>query len=393
MKDWDWLSSERYSWGFGVRVVVKAAALFILMNLLWVVLNPLPMFAHASVYGWLVPYRERLPYGENTDANNLSTDSLEAMFATHLLNRPKAADEYRVIVLGDSATWGILLDNPQTTTGNLNALGLLTSDNKRMMFYNVAHPIMSLTKDLLLLDIAKGYAPDMVVWINSLESFNQAEQLDPPLVKNNAEQVRALIRTYGLASNTDDARLTTPALFDQTLVGQRRLLADWLRLQFYGLAWSATRVDQVYGTFTPRSNDYDADTTWKGIAPTDDLPPQLAFDTIRAAHTLLDVPIVLVNEPIYIGDGANSDLRYNVWYPRAIYDDFRALYTQQAQANDWVLLDVWNAIQSREFTDSPVHLTPTGSREFAEFIAWTIQSIANNAIANNTINTNNGAMP
>lgn len=368
MKGWDWLTKADYSWGFVARVIVKALVIFLLFNLLWLAVSPMTLLGRLSVYGWLVPYRERLPYGESPDANNLSTDSLEAMFATHALNAPKASDEYRVIVIGDSATWGILLRPEETLTGQLNALNLKTDDKRRVMFYNVGHPIMSVTKDLLLLDVAKNYQPDLIVWAVTLESLYRDEQLEPPIVQNNASRVRQLISTYNL--NLDAAALPLSAPTD--FFSQRRLLADWWRLQWFGFAWATTRVDQVYNEYTPRTNDFDIDTSWKDFADSVDdsvLAESLSFDVLQAAHSIMsDVPILMVNEPIYRADGTNSDIRYNLWYPQWAYDAYRRLLETQATANEWRYLDVWDAIAPEHFTDSPVHLDAVGSAAFAEAV-------------------------
>ena len=86
-------------------------------------------------------------------------------------------------------------------------------------------------------------------------------------------------------------------------------------------------------------------------------------------------PVLIVNEPIFIADGRNSDVHYNFWYPRWAYDRYRDLLAQAAQSSGWILLDAWDAIAPQEFTDSPVHLTPAGSAQFAALIAQAIQQI------------------
>ncbi len=84
--------------------------------------------------------------------------------------------------------------------------------------------------------------------------------------------------------------------------------------------------------------------------------------------------MLLVNEPIYRRDGANSDLRYNAWYPRWAYDSYRALLTEAAAVNGWALLDLWDTVDGNQFTDSPVHMTPGATRATAERIAAWFQS-------------------
>ncbi|MFN8531645.1 MAG: SGNH/GDSL hydrolase family protein [Anaerolineae bacterium] len=370
MRGWEWLTKFKTSWGFALRVIAKAAVLFVLVNLLFVFTKPLPAIGQISVYNGLVPGRDRLPYGEDPTAYNLSMNSIEAMFASHIISRAKAPDEYRVLVIGDSSVWGILLHNDETLTGNLNAMNL-TIDGRRVVAYNLGHPILSVTKDLMLLDYAMQYQPDLILWFVSLESMPYSEQLRPPLVANNADRVRDLIARYDLPLNPDDSAFVTQTVWDETLIGQRRALADWLRLQNFGFAWAGTGVDQVYGDFTARANDFEADPSWKEFTEPTDLPASaLAFDVISAGHNLAgEIPVRLVNEPIYRADGTNSDIRYDAWYPRWAYDQYRALLADQAAAHGWQVLDLWDAIEPAEFTDSPVHLTPSGSRTLSEQIA------------------------
>jgi hypothetical protein len=97
--------------------------------------------------------------------------------------------------------------------------------------FNLGYPIMSLTKDLLLLDLALGSRPDLIVWLVTLESFPLDKQLYPPLLQHNPERVRGLIRRYGLRLRQDDPRFVDPSFWDRTIVGRRRDLADLLRLR------------------------------------------------------------------------------------------------------------------------------------------------------------------
>ncbi len=375
MAAWHWLTRPQtaYTRGFALRVVLKAIILFAAVNLAFAVLEPLPTLGRISVYNVLVPGRARLPYGENSEQSyNLSLNSLDAMFASHEVARPKAADEYRVLILGDSATWGILLRPEETLAGALNAGNYTSSDGRTMRFYNLGHPVMSLAKDVLLLDYAMGYEPDAMVWLVTAQSFPREQQLYPPLVQHNAGAMRRLISEYDLQLDPQDARLVDRTLFERTLLGQRRDLADWLRLQLYGFAWAATGIDQYYPpSYAPRSEDFDEDVTWQGITePRELTEDDLAFDVLAAGVARAgDVPVLLVNEPMFISDGRNSDLRYNFFYPRWAYDSYRELLTEMADEGGWELLDLWDAISPESFTDSPVHLTLEGVQQLSEMIA------------------------
>ena len=101
------MNNER---SFLFQVVLRATLLFIALNLLFAILNPLLALGSVSIYNTLVPGRQRLPFGENpAQAYNLSLNNLDAMFASHIIaGTPKAEDEFRVVLIGDSSVWGFL---------------------------------------------------------------------------------------------------------------------------------------------------------------------------------------------------------------------------------------------------------------------------------------------
>ncbi len=157
----------------------------------------------------------------------------------------------------------------------------------------------------------------------------------------------------------------------RSIVGQRRALADLVRLQSLGLAWGATGIDQDIPVEIPlRQTDLDADLSWKDLKEPTTLDEQLlTFDVLAAGVARAGgIPVLIVNEPMFISDGANSDLRYNSFYPRWAYDQYRALLAARAQEAGWDYLDLWDAIPPEEFTDTPVHLTPAGSQMLADIL-------------------------
>jgi hypothetical protein len=105
------------------RIVLKALLLFALLNAAFAAVRPLESLGRLSLYNAPFPGRARLPYGERpADDYNLTLNNLPAMFAAHELARPKAADEFRVLLMGDSGTWGWFLAI-DTLVGQLNARG------------------------------------------------------------------------------------------------------------------------------------------------------------------------------------------------------------------------------------------------------------------------------
>ena len=336
MQTWKWLYNPAapFNWRFILNVLIRAAVLFVALNLLFALANPLPTLGRVSAYNLLFEGRERLPYGENPSvAYNLSLYQLDAMFASHKLAGADHDGEYRVLLIGDSSMWGILLKPEDTLAGQINAGDYHTADGQRVRAYNLGYPTMSLTKDLMLLDYATRYDPDLIVWLFTLESFGQETQLDPAIVQNNPDRVKPLIEKYDLNQDTDDPRFVELSFQDKTIIEQRRALADLLRLQLYGVPWAITGIDQEYrDDYTPRAIDLRDDDTWQGYKPQTFTENDLAFDVLRAGIQIAgETPVLFINEPMFISDGENSDIRYNVFFPIWAYDDFRRLLAEQTR--------------------------------------------------------------
>jgi hypothetical protein len=147
------------------NVILKGLLLFLLLNLLCGLFQPGIKPSHLSLYNILFPGRMRLPFGENPkQAYNLSLYDLDVMLASHEISRgPKPQDEYRVILIGDSAAWGTLLKPQETLSGLINSQDLITPDEKHVQAYNLAYPTLSLTKDLMILEAALRFEPDLVL--------------------------------------------------------------------------------------------------------------------------------------------------------------------------------------------------------------------------------------
>jgi hypothetical protein len=376
------VNKEPASQGLFLRnVLLKALLLFVAVNLVFAGLNPVAWLGNISGYNLIFPGRPRLPFGERPDrAYNLSLLQLDAMFTSHeLAGTPKADDEFRVFLLGDSSTWGFLLHNDQTLAASLNRLNLQAPDGRRIHFYNLGYPTISLTKDLLVFDQAQRFDPDMVVWLFTLEAFPQEKQLFTPLVQYNPNPVRRLIQTYQLASSPQDPAFVEPDFWQRTVIGMRQTLAELIRYQIYGVLWAATGIDQDYpATYTPPAQDLSAEMSFYGLEPPVLHPEDLAFDVLQAGIEMAGTrPVLLVNEPMFISQGENSDLRYNFYYPRWAYDEYRRLMQDESQANNWNYLDVWDIIPPSEFTNSAIHLNPQGTEMLAAEIGRKILTVLN----------------
>ena len=360
-------TGARFFW----QVLLRAVVLLAVINLLFAASRPLPVVGKWSAYNSLFPGRLRLPFGERPDlAYNFSLYSLDAMIGSHEVAQPRPVDEYRLIVLGDSSVWGTLLRPEETLTGQINAAGLHAPDGRRVRAYNLGYPTISVTKDLLFLSRVVQYQPDMILWPVTLEALPRHTQLRSPILQNNPQPVRNLAKAYNLNLETAEDRLIEPGFWQQTILGQRRNLADIFRLQMYGVMWAATGIDQYYPeSYTPTANDLEADQSFRDLQPPDLSPDDLALDVLAAGHEMaLGIPLLLINEPVFISSGENSDIRYNFFYPKWAYDDYRQILLAEAQRNGWHYVDAWDLIAPTEFTNSAIHLTPVGSAQFARAI-------------------------
>ena len=124
------------------NVLIKGIALFLVLNFALTLVPIGGTMGRLSLYNWLFPGRFRLPFGENPqEAYNLSLYDLEAMFSSHEIDQnSKPQDEYRIILIGDSATWGTLLYPQDTLAGLINQAGWTTCDGRMVHAYNLAYP-------------------------------------------------------------------------------------------------------------------------------------------------------------------------------------------------------------------------------------------------------------
>ena len=171
-----------------------------------------------------------------------------------------------------------------------------------MRAYNLGYPVMSLTKDLLILSRALEYQPDLIVWPVTLEFMPRSKQLFPPLLQNNPSTVRQLIIAHQLNLDQNDPSFVEPDFYEKTLLGQRKPLADWLRLQIYGILWAATGIDQdIPEKYTLRQEDLSDDQSFHGFQPPNLPESALALDVLQAGMRMSgEIPVLLINEPMFM---------------------------------------------------------------------------------------------
>lgn len=372
-------NANQNQWKFYACVLLKALVLLIIVSFFFAFFYPFESIGKVSAYNIIFPGRTRLPYGDDPSKSyNLSLFNLTAMFASHQIHASTKPDtEFRVILIGDSSTWGYLLPPDDTLAEQLNRKQMKLQDGRELKFYNLGYPVMSLAKDLVILSEAMDYEPDLVIWLVTLESFPNDKQLYPALLQQNPNKIRTLIHDYILDLNPEDPSLIDGNISLRSLVAARRELADLVRLQLYGVLWSATGIDHfVPEVYPAKQEDLTADMefyVWE--TPSID-PSMLAFDFLRAGQEVAStIPIWVINEPIFISSGDNSDIRYNFYYPRWAYDEYRQLMQAQSENSAWLYSDFWNVVPPGEFTNTAIHLSPSGTSILAEEISRSLPKI------------------
>lgn len=355
-----------------LRVVIKAVLLFIALNAVYYVVQPMRLVNRLSVYNTLVPGRERLPFADYPDQSyNLSILNLDQMLASHVIARPKAADEFRVVMLGDSAVWGYLLEPAQTQAACLNRLDLRLADGRAVKFYNLGYPKLSVIKDLLILQKALNYQPDMIIWATTLASVYPSDQLDFELIKAQYSALAALQEQYHF--NLYQWPLAEPDWLSRTFWGQRREIANWLRYQIVGIGWGATDIDHEIPKFvTPHVSNVSESTdpltvNMMSLRRANQIVPEdLSFDVMKAGIDWAKergLPTLVVNEPIY--RSSTSQARWNMYYPKWAYDGYREALRVTAEAQGWAYVDKWDAVSPDMFTDTDFHLTADANCAYA----------------------------
>jgi len=357
------------------RIIIKTILILFIINFGWIYLSRLPI-GDASLYNLVFTGRYRLPFGENPKRSyNLSLYNLDAMFASHEINKKQDdVEDIHVVLIGDSSIWGFLQKPENTISGLLNKR--FVGEDKKVNFHNLGFPSISILKDLMIVDRALEYDPDLILWFITLEALPKEKQLEISIIKNNTEIVNSIIEKYELSEIT----LIEEKLIDNTLWNQRRNISDLLNLQLFGILWDATGIDQEYPeTYNPAQRDFtEPIEQYYSINPDDKLEDFLALEIIEnGIEKNKGIDFILINEPILISEGVNSSVQYNYYYPRWAYDQYRLIMKEFTRKNNFKYYDLWDLIPESEFTNSAIHFTEGAEKILADKITLVIERYIN----------------
>lgn len=356
-----------------LRVLLKALCLFVIINILYAAVNP--QISKVSAYNVIFPGRTRFPFGISGDPYTVSVESVDALFASHAISAAKTPKEFRVALIGDSSVWGENLRASDVISEQWNKLRLSCGD-RTIKTYDLGYPHPSILKDLVILDKVVEYDPDLIIWFVTLNSLSS--QRVNTFLEANPAQLSKLLSDYDIAFKEGQTlNASKPDFFEKTLVGQRSNLARLIKLQMLGIIWTATGADTHTSSeeHLPDQN-IDDNPRYHGLEPPDDLTDTLLFSALTAGQDIVNpVPVLIVNEPMFIANGGNGVVRYNLPYPRWAYDQYRDAIAVQAQKAKWNYLDLWNAVPPGYFSDAGLHLSTAGERVLIERLNPALQSI------------------
>ena len=361
------MPSDAIAW----RVAGKGLSLFLLLELIFVSSQP---FLGGWTFYDASQKRQRLATSTHPPEDAaLEVGDLETLLASHIVSEPKAPREFRVLILGDSATWGFLLEPHESLSEQLNAMQLKTCGGQSLRFYNLSYPFAGVTKDLMILDKAKRYQPDMLVWLVTLYTVMYKSRFIHWLIPQNPDEVERLNAQFDFLPENYE----WPSRWDNVIYKHRRL-RQILRYQLASLIPIAVGKEQFYpDAYETIPTKLSPELEFEGMAPPTLRPRQLALDEVRDGHDLAaGLPILVVNEPILVvADSPNSEVRYNGYYPRWVYDQYRQMLAAAAAQNRWDYMDLWDLAPANEFTNTPLHLNAAGEARLAETLVPTIRRL------------------
>lgn len=367
-----------------VRVLVKALIIVTVVNvaLLAAGANPVRALVQLNTFALAGEKRPRLAYPSDFTNGQLP---VEALLGMHALSEPKAPGEFRVVLLGDSgiAGWGVPDD--ETLAAELNDLGIRVRGG-RAVAYNLAYPQPSAARDLIILDAALRYEPDLVVWFVTPAALNNAPDAagqNRVFYDLNRARLQALAREHGdlldgwMQANAAALLPDEPAWQAYTAIRDQELLPVWLNSLFYPLVEPelAPSERRVGAEPVPDRARYTlADPGFSSM-------PNDAWQFLRAGCREAragGAQLVIVNQPMAIGtEGSGSEINYNLMYGRELYDRYREALVWFTGYYGLSYTDLWDAIPAARFTDTPTHMDAMGYKMLAATLQGVLASGGN----------------
>src|SRR5260221_9458331 len=341
------------------RIALKALVIVLVADVLFIIFRPFDSISSYSVYGHFLPLRKRITVPARDEQSQLG--KLETLLHAHEISQPKAADEFRVVVLGDSGINGWGVPDEQTISGYLTALGQNIRSRKGHA-YNLAYIGPNVTRDFLIADAALAYQPDLILWFVTEDGF--LNKTPDRLLEFNQPRLTQLTAQFQLSDL--NARLYghyQDVWWQRSLLAQRGDIYQWITFQTSALA----RADFLSVDFGAMQKNPAQQYQLDDGQPTQLQMPSASWLPLTALGQLTNVPVLIVNEPIYSVSEPSS--MYDALYDRSLYDKYRGVLASFCADNRLWCLDLWNSLPQMDFSDTPLHHTPMGNQTIASLVA------------------------
>jgi hypothetical protein len=370
-----------------LKLILKSLFLFVILNILFAYL--FPNIAQFSLVGYIFPRLDQFPiyvrYSDPQANHGIGIQNIfdvDVLFGMHAIFESKKSEkDYRVFFIGDSRTRNGGVDSA------LNSARLKTCNSKTIHVYNFGYFGASIIQDLLLLQEAMKYNPDLIVWSISPEAL-LGEPKD--FARANPDRLLNLVNTYNLPIAQNRLPKSNTSFIKSSIIGRRQQLMLQVRLNLdYWILGNA--LDGNNQTVNPilfkdasllqsktlQENLNQMEQTSEiingavKVAPkvtpkaTPKATPIYLFDALATGEMMAhNVPIILINVPKIINrSGAQENARY------------RNLLTGVNAEHRWAYLDLWDSIPKSEYLDG-VHWTSAGAKRIEKVLVPSILSIA-----------------
>ncbi len=310
------------------------------------------------------------PYFEDPTNQQLP---IEEMLLTHSLNRhPKAADEFRVVIIGDSAMWGASLVYGQKFADQVNARGLRV-DGKRVVAYNMGLPAPFVAKDIIVLDAVRSYQPDLIMWFLTATAIYNAPigiySGHINFMRLNRLRLERITEQNGLKGWVAARLPREPWWYPFIALHEKGALPAWIT----AFLKPTPKIELA----TPAPPTPSVNRNYPLVVSTK-LPAQAVIAMGNPAYTPMPNPtwqflvignklaaesgakLLLVNEPIFVGSGPNSKVSYNWIFQRAFYDTYRKTLSAFTAKNAIWYADLWDVLPQQYYIEAPVHADAAG---------------------------------
>jgi hypothetical protein len=367
-----------------LRIAGKALALFVVFDLFQALLKLDSKLENLSLYRHLTPPLARLDVPR--DYPTPVAWRLDPLLDAHQIGRPKLPGEIRVAVLGDSGTFDYFSPASEGIPGQMTRLNS-RRNGRTLRAYNLAYQTPNSLKDVVIAMHAFSHDVDAVVWFVTL--YDLARDAPSPyrpdvhlILRVNSEDLPILQRAYGI--DTWEMRL---------LARQRRWYDPFLfvsgeRYRDYALLLSRSLLDALVpgdpsdSTLPSKpwvgSLALPAEPLFLERGANDPPMPNARWRVLFAGQDLArrrGVRLLVVNDPIFVSQAPGSEREYNAFYERKIYDRYRSTLEEFCRRQGIAYLDLWDAVPSPEFGNTPQHYLPAGNQRVARRVTERLEEL------------------